>query len=164
MKSRPIVILTALELEYAAVRQGLVHPMVRTHEHGTRFEVGRLADGGAEIALALVGKGNHSAAVLAERAITVFAPAALIFVGVAGALHTNIELGDLVVATHIYAYHGATSEDDGAKSRPRIWERAFPRLLWMIAELGSNRKAAWYWATASGRRPGVRARALPRSV
>ncbi|MEV6848596.1 5'-methylthioadenosine/S-adenosylhomocysteine nucleosidase [Actinoplanes sp. NPDC051411] len=122
MKTRPIVILTALELEYAAVRERLVHPMVRTHEHGTRFEVGRLADGGAEIALALVGKGNHPAAVLAERAIAVFAPAALIFVGVAGALQSTIELGDLVVATHIYAYHGATSEDGGAKSRPRTWE------------------------------------------
>jgi adenosylhomocysteine nucleosidase len=122
MRSRPIVILTALELEYAAVRERLVHPMVRTHEHGTRFEVGRLTGGGAEIALALVGKGNHSAAVLAERAIGMFAPAALIFVGVAGALQPHIELGDLVVATHIYAYHGATSEDDGARSRPRVWE------------------------------------------
>jgi adenosylhomocysteine nucleosidase len=122
MKPRPIVILTALELEYMAVRERLVHPRVRAHEHGTRFDVGRLADGGAEIALALVGKGNHSAAVLAERAVAVFAPAALIFVGVAGALQSHIELGDLVVATHIYAYHGATSEDDGPKSRPRVWE------------------------------------------
>jgi 8-oxo-dGTP diphosphatase len=26
------------------------------------------------------------------------------------------------VATHIYAFHGGTSEDDGFKSRPRVWE------------------------------------------
>jgi 8-oxo-dGTP diphosphatase len=122
MKRPPIVILTALELEYAAVRDGLVRPKVRTHEHGTRFEVGRLGDGETRVALALVGKGNHSAAVLAGQAIAQFAPAALIFVGVAGALQPHIELGDVVIATHIYAYHGATSEDDGDKSRPRVWE------------------------------------------
>lgn len=26
------------------------------------------------------------------------------------------------MATHIYAFHGGTSEDDGLKSRPRVWE------------------------------------------
>ncbi|RSM56771.1 purine phosphorylase [Actinoplanes sp. ATCC 53533] len=122
MKPRPIVILTALDLEYRAVSKMLVDPEVRTHEHGTRFEVGRLAGSGVEVALALVGKGTHPAAVLTERAIGEFAPAALIFVGIAGALHSHIALGDVVVATHIYAYHGGTSEDDGTKSRPRVWE------------------------------------------
>ncbi|MFD2354183.1 purine phosphorylase [Nonomuraea ferruginea] len=28
----------------------------------------------------------------------------------------------MVVATHVYAYHGGTSEDDGFKARPRTWE------------------------------------------
>lgn len=37
---------------------------------GTRFEVGRLADYDCQVALTLVGKGNHAAAVLAERAIS----------------------------------------------------------------------------------------------
>jgi 8-oxo-dGTP diphosphatase len=105
-----------------AVSRKLIDAAIRTHEHGTRFEVGRLAGSGVEVALALVGKGTHPAAVLAERAIGEFAPAALIFVGVAGALHPNIELGDIVVATHVYAYHGGTSENDGPKSRPRVWE------------------------------------------
>jgi 8-oxo-dGTP diphosphatase len=122
MKPRPIVILTALDLEYTAVSDKLVDPEIRVHEHGTRFEVGRLAGSGVVVALALVGKGTHPAAVLAERAIGEFAPSALIFVGVAGALHPHIKLGDVVVATHIYAYHGGTSEDDGPKSRPRMWE------------------------------------------
>lgn len=121
MSTRPIVILTALDLEYEAVRQRLIHPTPHIHQHGTRFEVGRLP-GGCEVALALVGKGNSAAAVLAERAIAEFAPSALLFVGVAGALHSHIDLGDVVVATHVYAYHGATSEDDGLKGRPRAWE------------------------------------------
>ncbi len=74
------------------------------------------------MALALTGKGNHPAAVLTERAITEFSPVAVIFAGVAGALQAHVALGDVVIATHVYAYHGATSEDDGAKARPRAWE------------------------------------------
>jgi 8-oxo-dGTP diphosphatase len=74
------------------------------------------------VVLGLVGKGCHPAAVLAERAISVFSPSALMFVGIAGALWPDIELGDVVVATHVYAYHGGTSEDDGFKARPRAWE------------------------------------------
>ncbi|MFG2248168.1 5'-methylthioadenosine/S-adenosylhomocysteine nucleosidase [Spirillospora sp. NPDC048823] len=122
MSGNPIVVLTALDVEYESVRAKLDRPRLYRHPQGTRFEVGRLAHGRARIALGLVGKGNQSAAVLAERAINEFSPAALLFAGVAGALHSDIALGDVVVATHIYAFHGGTSEDDGFKSRPRVWE------------------------------------------
>jgi 8-oxo-dGTP diphosphatase len=122
MSGSTIVVLTALDVEYDAVRKKLRDPRLHRHEQGTRFEVGRLEGGRCRIALGLVGKGNQSAAVLAERAIAEFSPSALLFVGVAGALHSHIALGDVVVATHVYAFHGGTSEDDGFKSRPRVWE------------------------------------------
>ncbi|GAA0947085.1 5'-methylthioadenosine/S-adenosylhomocysteine nucleosidase [Actinocorallia libanotica] len=122
MSSNLIVVLTALDVEYDAVREKLSDPQIHRHPQGTRFEVGRLVGGRCRIALGLVGKGNQAAAVLAERAITEFDPAALLFVGVAGALHFHLALGDVVVATHVYAFHGGTSEDDGFKSRPRVWE------------------------------------------
>ncbi|WP_026412901.1 5'-methylthioadenosine/S-adenosylhomocysteine nucleosidase [Actinomadura oligospora] len=122
MSGSTIVVLTALDVEYDAVRERLRTPRLHQHPQGTRFEVGRLEDGRCRIALGLVGKGNQSAAVLAERAIAEFSPTALLFVGVAGALHSHIALGDVVVATHVYAFHGGTSEDDGFKSRPRVWE------------------------------------------
>lgn len=122
MNERPIVILTALDVEYQAVRKYLNEVRIHRHRAGTLFEVGRLADGGCPVVLGLVGKGNHPAAVLAERAITEFDPRALLFVGVAGALWPHVGLGDVVVATHVYAYHGGTSEDDGFKARPRAWE------------------------------------------
>ncbi|OHV20414.1 purine phosphorylase [Parafrankia soli] len=122
MSRRPVVILTALDLEYQAIRESLVDPRLHRHDQGTRFELGRLAGGSCRIALAHVGKGTHPAAVLAERAIAEFAPAALLFVGVAGALHEHIALGDVVVATHVYGFHGGTGEDDGLKARPRVWE------------------------------------------
>ncbi|MGC4761259.1 purine phosphorylase [Micromonospora sp. DT46] len=117
-----VVILTALDLEYQAVREKLTDPQLHRHRAGTRFEIGWLADRRYRVALGLVGKGNHPAAVLAERAIAEFDPVAVLFVGVAGALRPKLALGDVVVATHVYAYHGGTSEDDGLKARPRVWE------------------------------------------
>ena len=121
-EQKTLVVLTALDLEYESIRGKLTDIRVQPHRAGTRFEVGRLADRDCRVALALVGKGNHAAAVLAERAISEFDPAALLFVGVAGALRPSIALGDIVVATHVYAYHGGTSQDDGLKARPRVWE------------------------------------------
>ncbi|WP_330464438.1 5'-methylthioadenosine/S-adenosylhomocysteine nucleosidase [Micromonospora zamorensis] len=117
-----VVVLTALNLEYEAVRERLTGLAVRRHAAGTRFEVGRIGQSGPRVALGLVGKGNHPSAVLAERAIAEFRPAALLFVGVAGGLQTKTALGDVVVASKIYAYHGGTSEDDGLKARPKAWE------------------------------------------
>ncbi|WP_438803334.1 5'-methylthioadenosine/S-adenosylhomocysteine nucleosidase [Frankia gtarii] len=117
-----MVILTALDLEYQAIRDRLTDPHLHRHRQGTRFETGRLGAGRCRVVLGHVGKGNGSAAVLAERAIAEFSPAALLFVGVAGALHSHLALGDVVVATHVYAFHGSTSEDDGLKGRPRVWE------------------------------------------
>lgn len=121
MNEKTIVILTALNLEYKAVQARLSGITAQPHPMGTRFEVGHLGDG-CRVALALTGKGNQSAAVLAERAAALFSPVAIIFVGVAGALQPHLGLGDVVVATHVYAYHGATSQDDGVTARPRTWE------------------------------------------
>lgn len=123
MTGQPVVMLTALNPEYQAVSTRLDNLRTVQHDRGTRFEVGTVRGTSFEVALGLTGKGNHSAAVLAERAIALFSPAALMFVGVAGALW-GTPLGDVVFATHVYAYHGGTSEDDGLKARPRMWETA----------------------------------------
>lgn len=122
MDTRLIVILTAMNVEYQAVRARLRDVRPYRHPRGTRFEVGRLADGRCEVALGLVGKGNQPAAALTERAISEFKPAALFFVGVAGALRSHLAMGDVVFGTHIYAYHGGTSAPERFKIRPRVWE------------------------------------------
>ncbi|MFD7513822.1 purine phosphorylase [Streptomyces niveus] len=143
-----VVILTALNLEYQAVRKKLAGPHVHRHERGTRFEVGTVQGTSCRVALGLTNKGNHSAAVIAERAIQEFSPAAVLFVGVAGALWDTAKLGDVVMATHVYAYHGGTSEDDGLKARPRVWEAAHG-----ISQLGSHLARVNDWADeTSGRR------------
>lgn len=139
MNETTIVILTAMNLEYRVVRAQLSDITAHTHPMGTRFEVGHL--NGCRVALALTGKGNQSAAVLTERAAAEFAPAAVIFVGVAGALQPHLGLGDVVVATHVYAYHGATSQDDGLTARPRTWE-----LSHRVHQIAAHLERAGDWA------------------
>jgi nucleoside phosphorylase len=149
-----VVILTALNLEYQAVRRKLAGAQVHRHERGTLFEVGTVQGTSCRVALGLTNKGNHSAAVIAERAIQEFSPVAVLFVGVAGALWDTARLGDVVMATHVYAYHGGTSEDDGLKSRPRVWETAHG-----ISQLGSHLARVNDWADDTpghGRPPQVR--------
>jgi nucleoside phosphorylase len=149
-----VVILTALNLEYQAVRRKLAGIRVHRHERGTRFEVGTVKGTSCRVALGLTNKGNHSAAVIAERAIQEFSPVAVLFVGVAGALWDTARLGDVVMATHVYAYHGGTSEDDGLKARPRVWEAAHG-----ISQLGSHLARVNDWADdppGHGRAPQVR--------
>lgn len=101
-----IVVLTAIELEYAAVRRRLNSPYLHLHRFGTIFEVGRPDDADVLVALASTGEGNVNVASLTERAITTFEPDAVLFVGMAGALKEDVATGDIVVATHIYSYHG----------------------------------------------------------
>ncbi|MDH6225668.1 5'-methylthioadenosine/S-adenosylhomocysteine nucleosidase [Streptomyces sp. MJP52] len=141
MPHDPVVILTALNLEYEAVRRRLTGLKTHLHRRGTRFEVGTVRGTSCRIALGLTNKGNHSAAVIAERAIQEFSPVAVLFVGVAGALWDTARLGDVVMATHVYAYHGGTSEDDGLKSRPRVWETAHG-----ISQLASHLARVNDWA------------------
>jgi nucleoside phosphorylase/ADP-ribose pyrophosphatase YjhB (NUDIX family) len=117
-----VVILTALNLEYAAVRARLTDLKPYRHPRGTRFEIGTVPGSRCRVVLGLAARGNQAAAALAERVIEEFSPAAMLFVGVAGALWDGIALGDVVVASKVYAYHGGTSEDDGLMSRPASWE------------------------------------------
>ena len=62
MPAETVVILTALNLEYTAVRERLTD-LREEQERGTRFEVGTVPGARCRIALALTGKGNHAAGV-----------------------------------------------------------------------------------------------------
>ncbi|MBP2325637.1 nucleoside phosphorylase [Kibdelosporangium banguiense] len=105
-----IVMLTALELEYLAVRAHLTDVREQRHRAGTRFEVGRIkASPRNRIAIAATGMGNLTAAALTERAIAEFRPAAVVFAGIAGGLKPWLDPGDVVVATKVYAYQGGRS-------------------------------------------------------
>ncbi|MEV0174832.1 tetratricopeptide repeat protein [Streptomyces sp. NPDC050803] len=118
-----IAVLTALPLEYMAVRAHLTDIEKRVHpEYGTRAEVGRLPGTPWQIALLEMGEGTRGAAALTERAMTWLTPQAVLFVGVAGGLKEDIGIGDVVVATKVYAIHGGKETPDGFLDRTETWQ------------------------------------------
>jgi 5'-methylthioadenosine/S-adenosylhomocysteine nucleosidase len=117
-----VVVLTALPVEYAAFRTHLRDVKRASDDAGTQYELGVIHGGTCRVALAEIGEGNDGAAVLSGHAIARFRPYAMFFVGVAGALHDDIDLGDVVVATRVYGFHGGKDDDDGFLTRPRVFD------------------------------------------
>jgi nucleoside phosphorylase len=145
---RLVVVLTALEVEYRAVRAHVVDVEAWQHPSGTIFDVGTIAGTDRRIAIAMTGTGNVQAGVITAHSAE-FAPAAVVFVGVAGALRDNIELGDLCVATRVYAYHGGRQEDDEFSVRPRAWDAAH-RLIQLAHHVS---RTSWPAGPADGGEP-----------
>ncbi len=116
-----VVILTALPLEYDAVRAHLTDVETLVHPSGTHADVGRLPGTPWSVALARVEAGNATAAALTERVISWFSPAALFLVGVAGGLKDDIGIGDVVVATKAYDIHGGMHTFARFFGRPAAW-------------------------------------------
>jgi len=99
------VILTALSVEYLAVRKHLIDLEEKMHPQGSIYQQGKYVAQGQEwiVGIAQVGAGNAGAAVEAERAIAYFQPNILLFVGIAGGIK-DVAIGDVVVATEVYNY------------------------------------------------------------
>ena len=136
-----IVMLAALDVEYRALRGHLHCLRRRAHPAGTLFEVGLLPDVDGTVVLAATGEGNLAAAVVAERAIATFRPRALLCVGVAGSIKHDVALGDVVVATRVYAVGGGREHEGGFAVRPRAWSAAHE--LEQVARLVASRGTWW---------------------
>ncbi|MGW6738607.1 5'-methylthioadenosine/S-adenosylhomocysteine nucleosidase family protein [Streptomyces sp. NPDC055013] len=116
------VILTALALEYDAVRAHLIAPEELVHPvTGTRVERGRLADTDWTVAAAELGEGALNAAALTTQIVDWLSPEVLLFVGIAGGLKDDIEIGDVVIGTKVYAVHGGKQTPEGFRARPEVW-------------------------------------------
>jgi nucleoside phosphorylase len=117
------VILTALPVEYLAVRSHLTELQEEEHPQGTIYERGKFLANGQEweVGIVEVGAGNEGSAVETERAITHFIkPDVLFFVGIAGGIK-DVKVGDVVAATKVYGYEsGRVGEASAFSARPRV--------------------------------------------
>jgi nucleoside phosphorylase len=115
------VILTALGLEYSAVREYLEQGdgLKERDERGTLYEIGTFTgrQGTWTVAIAETGEGNASAGIQLERAVMAFSPQVVLFVGVAGG-RKDVKLGDVVAADAVYDYEAG--EDTRSRYLPRI--------------------------------------------
>ncbi|KAK1183675.1 hypothetical protein B7755_039440 [Streptomyces sp. NBS 14/10] len=131
------VILTALEVEYRAVRAHLEELRTVAAERGSLFEVGVFRAGqhpGTSVAIHMTGPGNPSAAALVERASALFAPRTLLFVGVAGG-RKDVGLGDVVAAEAVYDYETGKDTEDAFLPRQKTHQSTYDlvQLARMIA-------------------------------
>lgn len=105
------VILTAIPIEYIAVRAHLTELREEMHPQRTIYERGKFVAQGKEweVGVVEVRAGNAGAALEAERAIAYFNPSVILFVGVAGGIK-DVTVGDVVAATKVYGYESGKAK------------------------------------------------------
>ena len=126
-KNSPVaVILTAIPLEYKAVRAYLNEVIEMIHPKGNVYEKG-LFKGDYhdwQIGIAEVGAGNNTCALQTERAINYFNPEVILFVGIAGGIK-DLNLGDVVAAEKAYGYERGKVSSSGFLTRPEVGMSSF---------------------------------------
>ncbi|WP_427919937.1 nucleosidase [Streptomyces sp. cg40] len=113
------LVLTALPLEYTAVRAYVEQRQERVHPDGTRVEEGQLPGTDWRVAISELGVGAERTAALTTQLINWLRPQAVFFVGVAGSLKDDIGIGDVVVGTQVYEIHGGKQTPEDFLVRPK---------------------------------------------
>ncbi|MGM0582542.1 MAG: hypothetical protein ACQETL_17825 [Bacteroidota bacterium] len=118
-----IVILTAIQEEYMAVKSFLKEVVEADHDD-TTYEVGIYSLYDKDIAKVIIrecGAKNSIAAQETERAINNFLPQCIFFVGIAGSRKPkDFSVGDVIFPEKIYSYEGGKSEKNAFSARPDL--------------------------------------------
>jgi nucleoside phosphorylase len=146
-----VAILTPMPLEFGAVHAHLSDARRIRHSTGTAAEVGTVPGVPWPVAVILTGEGNGDAGALAERVSAWLEPRILLVVGVAGSLKEDVALGDVVVATWVYGYHGGKQDKSGSYARPRAWRSGhrLTQAAGIVAAIGDG------WAKSLDSQPAV---------
>ena len=112
-QERRALFLTALPVEYMAIRSHLDDLEEDEGELGAVYETGYFGSGGTwwNVCIAEIGAGNIRASAEAERAVNHFSPELAFFVGVAGGVK-DVRIGDVVAASKLYGYESGKDTVD----------------------------------------------------
>jgi len=145
-----VVIMTALDLEYAAVRAFLRSVNQLVHPAGTVYENGRFDHDGSSwnVVLAETGTGNNIAAIETSRALDSFRPALAMLVGIAGGVK-DVEIGDVVAADYVYGYE-SSKVTETFQPRIKTFGCGYPLVQRARA---TRRQDLWHKRITSGQTP-----------
>jgi nucleoside phosphorylase len=129
--TRRALIITALPLEFAGVRDHLSNVQEEELPHGMVAVVGLLEAPEARWSVWIIeaGMGNENAALETDRAVACLQPEVVMFVGIAGG-RKDVEIGDIVVASKVYGYESGKDEEtfrprpDAPEPTYRLLQRA----------------------------------------
>jgi len=115
------VILTAIPVEFKAVRAHINDRFEEEHSKGNVYEIGTFygEKNNWNVLVAEVGAGNAMCCLETERAIDYFNPTVVIFVGIAGGVK-DVTYGDVVVAEKAYGYEIGKVVKGGILTRPDL--------------------------------------------
>jgi nucleoside phosphorylase len=136
-----IVILTALPVEYHAVRSHLTDLYTERHASGTIYDVGAFESDNirTNVAIAQIAMGNARGATEATKAIEHFAPSIIFMLGVGGGLKDDVVLGDVVIGSKVYGYELGAADN---VFRPRIDSFHAPHSIYQLS-LVLARQSSW---------------------
>lgn len=139
---RLALIVTALDLELQAVIAHLIPLASVKGRDGVIYECGVFHDVGQDwlVIVAETGAGTHQAQAVITSAHMQFEPELQIFVGVGGSRKSDIPIGSVVAADHVYMPYGGKYDERGFSGRPREFA-AHPHLLSVARKV--RRDKAW---------------------
>ncbi len=123
---KKILFATALQLEFEAVKSYLTdNTPVKHPDTGTYYNKGLFsADGyNCEVYIVETGAGNVRAAEETSRAISLFNPDYVFFMGVAGGIK-DVTIGDVVASTKVIGFEGGKA-DDRFKPRHDVFQSSY---------------------------------------